>query len=197
MNIIGLLLGALTAVAVLASGCQQAAIVQMNKAKVAAGSKSELPEIEVSSTSLGGVWFGSCVRDVEKDELFRQDKIEIVLSYLSFYTEYFLDSNCENKLYEQTQTGVFNLSGEKILVSYSNLSVTPESSISAASFNQFDGFCKKKDWQVGNEESFSEFSVCGYSNETQFKIEQYGISNGANELFLNDRKFQFQKQLIK
>ena len=184
MNIIGLLLGILTAITMLASGCQKVTPEQLIKARNALGYKSDQPKIQTNQESISGKWFGSCVRDVEKDEFFRQDKIEVVSNYIDFSTEYFSDSNCQLKLFQQSLAGFFALEGEKLSVKYESLSVMPEASIIAASFNRLDGFCGLKDWQIGNIKTFSDFKVCGYEKEFSSKIERYG----PNELFLGERK---------
>ena len=191
MNIIGLLLGILTAIAIIASGCQPGVPQRVSGSKNVIGikAKTELPKIEVTATALSGNWKADCIRDQEKDELFRQDKIEITLDEISVSTEYFSDSSCIRKLYLQTLTGKFLLNGDQISIRYSALSVLPEASIIAVSFNQFDGFCALKDWEIEKIKNFDDLSTCGYPLKFESKVERYGSASGTNELFLGDHRF--------
>ncbi len=189
MNIIGLLLGVIAAISVLATGCQPATPGQIEKARTAMGIKSDQPKIEVNKLSLGGNWFGECVRDVEKDEFYRQDKIAFSADFIDYSTEYFSDSSCTHKMFIQSLTGYFQLDGEKVSVNYANLSVLPEASIIAASFNQFDGFCALKDWEIGKIKTFSNLEICGFKSTLNAKIQRYGV----NELYLDDRKLTLTK----
>ena len=114
MNIIGLLLGALTAISVFATGCQPASQDQINKARQAFGYESDQPKIDTSVSSITGSWYGACARDVQRDEFYKQDTINITSGYIEYSSSFFFDSACSSIAFQQSLGGNFQLEKEKI-----------------------------------------------------------------------------------
>lgn len=188
-NIIGLLLGALTALSIFVSGCQPASIEQINKARQALGYESDQPKVEVTVGAIGGSWFGACVRDTERSEFYKLDQVEVGTSGIRVNTKYFSDSNCNSRSFEENFVGTFELLDEKISIKYVALDFMPNASIIVASLN-IAGFCGKKDWEIDKIKSFPDVDSCGYSPSAEMKIARYG----SDELFLNGRKLVLSKK---
>lgn len=190
MNMIGLLLGAMVAMGVLASGCQPATPEQVKRARNTLGIKSDLPKIQTTESSLVGVWQSECFRDLNKDEYFKKDEITFNRNFIDYSTDYFFDSKCKEKAFHQTVSGFYELETSTASVTYETLMVRPQAPIIAASFNQFDGFCKQKDWLFDQVRFFNKLEECGYTTKAKFILERYG----ANELFLGELKFLLNKK---
>jgi len=174
----------------LTSGCQPASPDQIKKARNTLGIKSDLPKIQVNESTIVGLWQTDCVRDINKDEFFKRDEVAFNVNFIDYSTEYFFDSKCEKKAFYQTLSGFYELDDATALVTYETLMVRPEASIIAASFNQFDGFCKQKDWLLDQVRFFNKLEDCGYLTKVKLNIERYG----SNELFFGELKFLLNKK---
>lgn len=188
-NIIGLLLGALTAISILSSGCQRASVEQISAVKQTHVSESDQPKVDLNLQSIEGTWFGSCIRDVQRSEFFRQDLIQISDEKIRFETSYFSDSSCQSLMFDEVFVGSFELKPEKINIKYASFGFTPHASIIVASLN-IAGFCGLNDWEIKKEKSFPDVDGCGYSTGTELEIARYG----SNELFLDGRKLMLNKK---
>jgi len=178
-------MGTLTAIALIASGCEPASPDQIAQANATIVKRSNQPKQEVSVASVSGSWTGACVLDPNKNKIYRRDVLEISSHYMTSATNFFSDSKCKMKLFTQSLSGFYELNRETMKLTYSNVSILPQAAIIALMFNQKDGFCKATDWVVNQLRIVNDVTSCGFPELTKTKIERYG----PNELFLGDQKF--------
>lgn len=184
MNFVGLLLGVLTALSLLAAGCQPASPDQINRAKQQMDNAHQ-PKVEVTTTSLAGSWTSACARDLKRDEYYSLNTLNFNVDYLEWTTVYFRDAGCLMKSYLISSRGYFKLSGGNIISDFSGFTLQPQSDVIVSLLNT-NQTCGVKDWKYGISRDFGVPGVCGYDSSLEAKIVQYGQQD---ELYLGELRF--------
>ena len=126
-------------------------------------SGDEGPKVSITQQFLLGTWSSACVLDPKRSGIYIKEFLQYDIAQMNRLTTSYLDSACTAPIYQQNLESTYLFSSMGVYSeTRKSVSILPMSSVAISLFaNQTPGFCGDRNWQVNEERTFNDVTMCG------------------------------------